>query len=664
MKEKIESLSKLIEKYQYEYHSLDKASISDYEYDQMLEELLALEEKYPEYKLANSPSLRVGGTILEGFDQVAHTTPLLSLDNSYNDEDLMQFDQRLVKILNEKPAYVLEMKIDGLSVALKYEKGLLVQAATRGDGNVGEDVTENVRTISDVPLKLKEPVDIEVRGEVYISKEGFLKLNERQEENNQMTFANPRNAAAGSLRQLDSKVAAKRPLSIFIFDVLNGGPGTLKTHRETLKYLKTIGFITTEHFSYDTIEEVVSTCKEMIENRKKLSYDIDGMVVKVDDLTQRETLGYKAKSPRWAMAYKFPAQEEETLVKNIIVQVGRTGVLTPKAELEPVFVAGSTIAFATLHNQDYIDEKDIRIGDRVIIQKAGDVIPAVVRVLKEKRTGDEVVFKLPETCPVCKEKAVRLPGEVAKRCVNINCPAKLQRGLEHFASRSAMDLDGMGPAVIAMLIENEFVTKIEDLYLLEKYKVEMAQMPGFGLKSIEKMLASIEKSKGNDLHQFLHGLGIPMIGSKGAKVISKHFGNLEAIESATVEALTLVNEIGEKMAESLNVYFASDSTKEMLKTLKALNISFEEKVQDSKEQLKDLKFVLTGTLSQYSRKELQDIIESYEGKVSSSVSEKTDYVIYGEKAGSKLTKAESLKVKTLNEEEALLFLEKKGVVLK
>lgn len=664
MKEKIEALSKLIEKYQYEYHSLDQASISDQAYDQMLEELLSLEEKYPEYKLANSPTSRVGGPILEGFEQVAHSTPLLSLDNSYNDEDLMQFDQRLVKILNEKPAYVLEMKIDGLSVALKYEKGLLVQAATRGDGNIGEDVTENVKTISDVPLKLKEAVDIEVRGEVYISKEGFLKLNERQEENNQMTFANPRNAAAGSLRQLDSKVAAKRPLSIFIFDVLKGGPGTLKTHSETLDYLNEIGFITTEHFSYDTIAEVIDTCKAMIEDRKKLSYDIDGMVVKVNDLAQRETLGYKAKSPRWAMAYKFPAQEEETLVKNIIVQVGRTGVLTPKAELEPVFVAGSTIAFATLHNQDYIDEKDIRIGDRVIIQKAGDVIPAVVRVLKEKRRGEEVVFKLPETCPVCHEKAVRLPGEVAKRCVNINCPAKLQRGLEHFASRSAMDLEGMGPAVITMLIENEFVTKIEDLYLLEKYKAEMAQMPGFGLKSIEKMLASIEASKTNDLHQFLHGLGIPMIGSKGAKVISKHFNNLEAIASASVEALTKVDEIGEKMASSLNAYFANDSTKKMLKTLKALNISFEEKVQDSKDHLKGLKFVLTGTLRQYSRKELQDIIEAYEGKVSSSVSEKTDYVIYGEKAGSKLTKAESLKVKTLNEEEALIYLEKKGVNLK
>lgn len=661
MKERIEALSREIVKHQHDYHALDRPTISDRDYDKLLEELISLEEKYPEYKLIDSPSQRVGGAVLDGFKQVRHTTALLSLDNSYNEEDLKQFDQRVKKVLDEKPDYVLEMKIDGLTVALKYENGILVQGATRGNGEVGEDVTENVKTIKEIPLKLKEAIDIEVRGEVYISKAGFVKLNEMQEENNLPTFANPRNAAAGSLRQLDSKVASKRPLSIFVFDVLNGGPDHLTKHSDTFDYLESIGFITTEKFILDDIDDVVKTCEIMIEKRKELIYDIDGMVVKVNDLNQRQTLGVKAKSPRWAMAYKFPAEEKETVVKDIIVQVGRTGVLTPKAELEPVFVAGSTIAFATLHNQDFIDEKDIRIGDHVIIQKAGDVIPAVVRVLTEKRTGEEIIFKLPETCPVCNADALRIEGEVARRCVNINCPAKLQRGLEHFASRAAMDMDGVGPAIITMLIENNYLTKVEDLYSLEVYKDEMSEIPGFGLKSVEKMFEAIEASKENALHQFVHGLGIPLIGSKAAKVVSKHFVSLEKLSNASIEELVAIDEIGDKMAESLCQYFANETTINMLKTLKEKEINFEE-VEISKSGLENLKFVLTGTLSQYSRKELQSIIETYQGKVSGSVSEKTDFVIYGEKAGSKLTKAESLNVKTLNEEEGIAFLTSKGVV--
>lgn len=662
MKDRIIALSREIEKHQHAYHTMDQPTISDQAYDMLLEELLALEAQYPDDKLLDSPSARVGGVVLDGFSQVNHTSPLLSLDNSYNADDLRQFDQRVKKGLNEGVDYVLEMKIDGLSVALKYQKGILVQGATRGNGYVGEDVTENVKTIQEIPLKLKEAIDIEVRGEVYISKSGFEALNKSQADKNQPMFANPRNAAAGSLRQLDSSIAAQRPLSIFVFDVLNGGPDHLSSHSQTFDYLKKIGFVTTEAFKYEAIDGVIEKCEAMIEARHDLVYDIDGMVVKVDDLRQRKTLGLKAKSPRWAMAYKFPAEEKETLVKDIVVQVGRSGVLTPKASLEPVFVAGSTIAYATLHNQDFIDEKDIRIGDHVVIQKAGDVIPAVVRVLVDKRQGYEKIFKLPDHCPVCGGQAVRLEGEVARRCVNINCPAKLQRGLEHFASRAAMDMDGVGPAIVTMLIEGGYVHKIEDLYTLHTYKDDMAQVPGFGLKSIEKMLESIEESKENALHQFIHGLGIPLIGSKAAKVISKHFRTLEQLKEADKEALTAIDEIGDKMAESLNVYFSSESSQAMITSLKALGINFEEKVEGQNAVLEDIKFVLTGSLSRYSRKDLQAIIESYQGQVSGSVSKKTDYVIYGEKAGSKLTKAESLNIKTLNEAQAIAFLEDKGVI--
>jgi len=662
MKERIEALSKEIADHQYRYHTLDQPTISDQAYDKLLEELIALEDKYPEFKLPDSPSQRVGGVVLDGFKQVTHTKPLLSLDNSYNADDLRQFDQRVKKGLEANPRYVLEMKIDGLSVALKYEKGVLVQAATRGDGFVGEDVTENVKTIQDVPLRLKHPIDIEVRGEVYISKAGFVALNESQEKMNQATFANPRNAAAGSLRQLDSKIAAQRPLSIFIFDVLNGGPD-LDYHSDLFDYLNETGFITTESFVFDSIEGVIEKCQAMIDSRQDLVYDIDGMVVKVDDIHQRQVLGFKAKSPRWAMAYKFPAEEKETRVEDIIVQVGRTGVLTPKAQLEPVFVAGSTITYATLHNQDFIDEKDIRIGDHVVIQKAGDVIPAVVRVLTDKRTGQEVAFKLPETCPVCGSEALRLEGEVARRCINPTCPAKLQRGLEHFVSRGAMDMDGVGPAVISMLIEGAYVTRIDDLYQLDAYREEMAEIPGFGEKSVDKMFEAIEASKSNSLNQFIFGLGIPLIGAKAAKVIAKTFKTLENLQAASVESIVAIDEIGEKMADSLVSYFAKEDVQAMLDKLKALGISFSEAHDQAGASLEGLKFVLTGSLSRYSRKELQKIIEDNQGKVAGSVSAKTDYVIYGEKAGSKLSKAESLNVKTLNEQEGLAFLESKGVVL-
>lgn len=659
MNVRIEELTQKLNQYNYEYYVKDNPTITDFEYDQLLEELSKLEEQFPEFKAIDSPTERVGGEPLDAFTQVAHTTRMLSLDNSYNAEDLRDFDKRVKKEVSDVE-YILEMKIDGLSVALKYEAGILVQGATRGNGEVGENVTENVKTIYTVPLKLKEPIDIEVRGEVYIPKTGFERLNESQEELGLQAFANPRNAAAGSLRQLDSKVAAKRPLDIFVFNVLNGGKEEIQTHDENFDYLNELGFTTTTAFKCSSIEEVISKCEEMIEKRHDLIYDIDGMVIKVNNLSQREALGVKAKSPRWAIAYKFPAEEKTTVVKDIIVQVGRTGVLTPKAELEPVFVAGSTIAFATLHNQDYIDEKDIRIGDTVVIQKAGDVIPAVVRVVTEKRTGEEVVFALPDKCPECNQEAIRLDGEVAKRCVNPTCPAKLRRGFEHFVSRNAMNIDGLGPAVITMLIKEGFVTKLSDLYDLEQYKDQMYTIEGFGEKSIVKMLDSIEKSKENELHQFINGLGIALIGSKAAKVLSQYFGSIEALIDASTEELIAIDEIGDKMALSFKNYFDDEKHREMVATLKEKGLKFIVKSQGNN-TLNGLIFVLTGTLEKYSRKELQIILEAAGGKVSGSVSKKTDVVIYGEKAGSKLKKANELEVLALNELEGLEYLKDKGI---
>jgi len=661
MKARIEELTQKLNQYNYEYYVQDNPTITDFEYDQLLAELSKLEEQYPEFKAIDSPTERVGGEPLDAFTQVTHTTRMLSLDNSYNAEDLRDFDKRIKKEVSDVE-YILEMKIDGLSVALKYEAGILIQGATRGNGEVGENVTENVKTVYSIPLKLKEPVDIEVRGEVYIPKAGFKKLNETQEELGLQTFANPRNAAAGSLRQLDSKVAAKRPLDIFVFNVLNGGKDEIQMHDQNFDYLNELGFKTTEAFKCSTIEEVITKCEEMIEKRHDLIYDIDGMVIKVNDLSKRKTLGIKAKSPRWAIAYKFPAEEEITIVKDIIVQVGRTGVLTPKAELEPVFVAGSTITYATLHNQDYITEKDIRIGDTVVIQKAGDVIPAVVRVVIEERTGEETVFALPDNCPVCNHEAIRIEGEVAKRCINPTCPAKLRRGFEHFVSRNAMNIDGLGPAIIQMLIQEGFVTRIADFYDLEQYKEQMCVLEGFGEKSVEKMLDSIEKSKENELHQFINGLGIALIGSKAAKVLSQYFGSVEALIDASVDDLIAIDEIGDKMALSFRNFFDDENNQVMVATLKEKGLKFIVKSQ-ADNTLNGLIFVLTGTLEKYSRKELQVILEAAGGKVSGSVSKKTDVVIYGEKAGSKLKKANDLEILALNELDGLEYLKDKGIDL-
>lgn len=664
IRKKILSLTESINKHNYDYYVLDRPSISDHEYDLLLKELVELENEYPDLKAVDSPTQRIGGEALSEFSQVTHSTRLLSLDNSYNADDLRSFDQRVKKEIFDEVEYILEMKIDGLTVALRYENGIFVQGATRGNGEIGEDVSENVKTIPSIPLKLSKPVSIEVRGEVFISKKGFEKLNEQQEENGLQAFANPRNAAAGSLRQLDSKVAAKRKLDIFVFDVLSGGDGLIENHDENFGFLNELGFKTAEYFKFDNIEDVIKKCDEMIEVRKNLSYDIDGMVVKVNKLSQRDILGVKEKSPRWAIAYKFPAEEATTVVRDIIVQVGRTGVLTPKAEFDPVLVAGSTVSRATLHNQDYIDEKDIKIGDTVVIQKAGDVIPAVVRVLKEKRDGSEMKFVLPTNCPECNHETIRMDGEVALRCPNNHCPAKIRRGLEHFISRNAMNIDGLGPAVIKSLIIEGFLEEIVDLYRLSTHKDKIALIEGLGEKSTEKILKAIENSKSNELHQLINGLGISLIGSKAAKVLSSHFKNIDAIMNASYEELISIDEIGEKMAESVLNYFKIEKNKLMIEALKQSGVQMVVKETNRENEFfKNKIFVLTGSLEKYSRKELQTIIENAGGKVSSSVSKNTDFVIYGENAGSKLKKAIELDIKTLNENDALTFLSNNGIMV-
>ncbi len=650
MKERIIHISNLLKRYNHDYYVLDNPSVSDFEYDKLLEELIELENKYPEYKMPDSPSQRVGGEALKEFQSVTHSVRLLSLDNSYNKEDLRDFDSRVKKEVKD-PSYMVEMKIDGLTLSAKYENGILVRAATRGNGEVGEDVTENAKTIKSLPLRLSKEVDIEVRGEVFISKDSFKKLNEENEINGNKPFANPRNAAAGSLRQLDSKLAAERRLDIFVFDILVGDKKP--THHENMDYLKELGFKIAESKKYNTIDEVVTYCESMIEKRHELSYDIDGMVVKIDEIEKREVLGEKAKSPRWAIAYKFPAEEKETVIRDIIVQVGRTGVLTPKAEFDPVFVAGSTVSRATLHNEDYIIEKDIRILDTVIIEKAGDVIPSVVRVVKEKRTGKEIPFKLPDICPICGAEAIRLDGEVAKRCINENCPSKLKRGLEHFVSRAGMNIDGLGKAVLETLIEKKFITSIKDLYQLDRYKADIKELDGFAEKSVEKLLNSIEASKENELYKYISGLGIPLIGIKASKLLADSF-DVDALLNASYEELVAIDEIGDKMAVSIRDNFQTEEQKEQIEFLKSIGMKF--KIVEKETSLNNLTFVLTGTLESYKRKELQLIIEDNGGSVSSSVSAKTDYLIYGKKAGSKLKKANELGVKTLNEEEGLALL--------
>ncbi|MCT4606043.1 MAG: NAD-dependent DNA ligase LigA [Marinisporobacter sp.] len=654
-RKKIDELTDLLSEHNYKYYVLDHPEITDYEYDTMLKELINLEEKFQELMREDSPTQRVGGEALESFTQVAHSVPMLSLSNSYNKEDLIDFDRSIRKIIGEKIEYVVEPKIDGLSVNLKYENGRFVQGATRGNGVVGEDITKNLRTVKTIPLKLKEEIDIEVRGEVYIPKEKFAKLNQRQAEKGETIFANPRNAAAGSLRQLDPKIAAKRNLDIFVFNIQRMENMNIDKHTEGFEYLKSLGFKTSNYEVCESIEEVIKQCEKWSEKRSSLSFEIDGLVIKVNDLSQREKLGTRSKSPRWAIAYKFPAEQQKTQVKDIVVQVGRTGALTPTAELEPVRVAGSVISRATLHNEDYIKEKDIRIGDTVIIEKAGDVIPAVVRVLLDERTGEEEIFKMPTICPICKEETFRLEGEAVTRCMNAACPAQLRRGLIHFVSRDAMNIDGLGESIVTLLLENNLIQDAADLYDLKKE--ELLPLERMGEKLAQNLIAAIEKSKKNDLERVIFGLGIKLVGARAAKLLSDEFKSLDGLMQASEEQITAVPEIGHKMAESVVAFFKEDRNVEIVEKLRAAGVNMEslhindEEDENREKKFEGLTFVLTGTLEKYKRSEAKKMIENLGGRVSGSVSKKTSYVLAGAEAGSKLDKANQLGVAVISEDE-------------
>ena len=660
---KIDELRHRLNQYNYEYHVLDQPTIPDAEYDQLLKELIKLEEAFPELITPDSPSQRVGGQVLDLFTKVRHESPMLSLSNAFNENDLRDFDRRVRQGVGDEFSYVCELKIDGLAVSLKYENGLFIQGSTRGDGTIGEDITSNLKTIRSIPLRLLEPITIEVRGEAFMPKSSFARLNEVKEENGEEPFANPRNAAAGSLRQLDPQIAAERQLDIFLYAIVNMGETNLLFHSEGLNWLDSIGFKTNkERKSCATIEEVLAFIEGWAEKRPHLAYEIDGIVIKVDSLAQQEELGTTVKSPRWAIAYKFPAEEVETTLLDIELNVGRTGVITPTAVLTPVKVAGSTVQRATLHNEDLIREKDIRIGDQVLIKKAGDIIPEVVQVLVESRTGKEMEFSMPTHCPECNSELVRLEGEVAVRCINPKCPAQIREGLIHFVSRTAMNIDGLGEKVVSQLFAENLIQDVAGLYRLTRE--QLLELERMGEKSVSNLLAAIEASKGNSLEKLLFGLGIRHVGAKAAKTLAQHFEHMDRMVCATREELTSINEIGEKMADSIVTFFEQEEVLGLLNELNEMGINMTYTgpklvTSDQSDSFFTGKtIVLTGKLSQLTRNEAKDKIESLGGNVSGSVSKKTDLVVAGEDAGSKLKKAEELGIDVWNEERLVEELSK------
>ena len=662
---KINELRELIEHHSILYYVQDSPEISDADFDMLMKELIALEEKYPEYITEDSPTQRVGGAALSKFDQVRHSVQMMSLSNAFSKQDLLDFDSRVRQMI-PKPEYVLEFKIDGLSVALTYEKGKFKVGATRGDGVVGEDVTKNLKTIKSIPMKLKEEVSLVVRGEVYIPKEKFKELNLQQEENGLALFANPRNAAAGSLRQLDSNITAKRPLDIFIFNLQEIIDKDIYTHSEALEYLKALGLkVSPMRNVYSSMEAVWDEISVWHDKRHELDFEIDGIVIKVNDLAQRAMLGETAKAPRWAIAYKFPAERQLTQIEDIIVQVGRTGTITPTAILTPVRIAGSTVSRATLHNEDFIKAKDIKIKDWAYIQKAGDIIPEVYEVDKSKRTGLECEFKMPETCPECHTPTVRVEGEAALKCPNITCPAQIKRGIIHFVSKSAMDIDKLGEAIVIQLYEAGLIRDMADIYYLNPD--EVLALPRMGLKSVSNLMKSIEESKTAGLDRLLIGLGIRYIGTKAAKTLAAVYSDIEQIKLASVEELLQIDEIGEKMAQSIFEFFKVEENLNLIERLKlaGVSMSVDKKNIQQKPIFEGMKFVLTGTLETLKRDEAAVLIEERLGKTSSSVSKNTTAVIAGEEAGSKLDKAIALGVAVINEEvfKKLLELETKEEVL-
>mgnify|MGYP004692253311 FL=1 len=653
IKKRVEELTNILNDANYKYYVLDEPTITDQEYDKYLRELEELEQKYKEFARDDSPTKRVGGEVLDSFKKVTHKIPMMSLSDVFSESEVVNFDERIKKE-GIRPQYVCELKIDGLSVSLLYEHGKLVRAATRGDGVVGEDITHNVKTIKSVPLTLNEDIDIEVRGEIYMSKKSLEKVNLERIKNGEKPLQNARNGAAGSIRQLDSKVAAKRGLDVWIYHLPNPLDYGIHTHYEALEFMKKLGFKTNPNNRLvNNINEVLEFISEKNAERKSLPYDIDGIVVKVNNIDQQQELGFTAKYPKWATAYKFPAEEVLTRLNDIIFTVGRTGQITPNAVLDPVIVMGSTIARATLHNENYIKEKDLRIGDIVSIRKAGDVIPEVVEVKKERRTGNEKNFEMIHNCPICGTTLVKKEGQVDYFCLNEHCPTRKIESLIHFAERDAMNIDGLGEKIMEDFFNFSFIRTIPDIYLLQTHREDLTRLEGYGEKSVTKLLEAIEKSKSNSLEKLLFGLGIPHVGSKTAKIIASHYHNIDNIIKATLEDLSSINDIGEIIAKSIVDYFQKEDNKIIIERLKqyGINMNYLGQKIIKDETFYGKTFVLTGTMTEYKRDEAKNLIENYGGKTSSSVSKKTDVVIAGAEPGSKYDKAVELGITIWSEED-------------
>ncbi|MCX7917937.1 MAG: NAD-dependent DNA ligase LigA [bacterium] len=649
-KERIEELVKLINYYNYMYYVENNPVISDYEYDQLYKELLELEEKFPQYKLPDSPTQKVGGKPLEEFKTVEHKIPMLSMDNTYSDEELIEFDAKIKRMVDVRDVdYVVELKYDGVAVSLHYKNGEFFLGVTRGDGFRGDDITENLRTIKTLPLKIKYKEPIEVRGEVYMRKDDFEKLNKERKEKGEVLFANPRNATAGSLKLLDPKLVAQRNLQIFIYQgFLNNGP---KTHWEVLEFLKNIGFPVSPYRKHcKNIKEVIEYCNEWQDKRFSLPYNIDGMVIKVNSLDLQKNLGTTTKSPRWAVAYKFPAEQVSTIVKDVIVQVGRTGTLTPVAILEPVLVSGTTVSRATLHNFDEIKRLGVKIGDRVFVEKSGEIIPKVVKVIPEVRKGNEKDIQIPTECPVCGSKVVKDREEVAIRCPNIRCPAQVKERIIHFASRDAMDIEGLGEKWVNIFVDNKLLSDYGDIYYL-KYE-DLIKLERMGDKSVRNLLEAIEKSKTRPFANLIYALGIRHIGIHASEILADEFTSIDEIKKASLEKLSSIPEIGPIMAESIKDFFSNEENLKVIEKLRKAGVKMErEKIEEKKEILAGLTFVITGTLKNYSRNEIQNYIKKLGGKVTNSVSKNTDYIICGSEPGSKLEKGRALGIKIISEEE-------------
>ena len=659
---RVNELHDLLNQYSYEYYIKDNPSVPDSEYDKLLRELIDIENAHPELKTDDSPTVRVGGEAQSSFEKVNHETPMLSLGNAFNEEELRRFDERIREHIG-KVEYMCELKIDGLAVSLKYEDGRFVQGLTRGDGTTGEDITENLRTIHAIPLKIKEPLNVEVRGEAYMPRRSFMRLNDEREKNEEQPFANPRNAAAGSLRQLDPKLAAKRKLSVFLYSVNDFTDFNATTQSDALDELDRLGFKTNhERARVEDIEGVLEYIKKWTKQREQLSYDIDGIVIKVNDLDQQDEMGFTQKSPRWAIAYKFPAEEVVTELKDIELSIGRTGVVTPTAILEPIRVAGTTVSRASLHNEDLIKERDIRIGDSVIVKKAGDIIPEVVRSIIDRRPNDAKPYRMPTHCPSCGHELVRIEGEVALRCINPKCQAQLVEGLIHFVSRQAMNIDGLGNKIIQQLYHHQLIKDVGDIFYLTKE--DLLPLERMGTKKVENLLSAIEHAKQNSLEHLLFGLGIRHLGAKASQILAEKFETMDRLLKVTEEELIAIHDIGDKLAQSVVTYLDNEDIKALIEKLKDKNVNMTYKGVKSSEieghpEFQNKTIVLTGKLQQMARKEATTWLEMQGAKVTSSVTKSTDLVIAGEDAGSKLSKAEQFGTEIWSESQ---FIEKQNEI--